>query len=175
MRTTDTLVIKVPAPFAGMPDLGFSTRYPRQPWGEPLRDVPFFIEGPPGPMRRLHARLTLFTQKGPGERDDGEAYTWTDLVSLSDELFILAFRDRSLYTWKESRAAAQAARKYFVNLLRPTVFPFLRDCVRIGQLRLSDRIDLAIERDATPLAEIALDRQQITRENGTLVLWEIQL
>ncbi len=175
MRRIDHFVIKVPAPFAGMPDLGFSTRYPQQHWGEPLRDVPFFIEGPPGPMRRLHARLTLFTQKRhfQEENAEGEAYTWTDLVSLSDELFLLAFRDRSLYAWEESAAAAQAARNYFLNLIQPTVFPFLRDCVRIGRLRLSDRIDLAIERDAKLLAEIALARQQITSENGTLVLWEI--
>src|SRR5438128_12584209 len=37
--------IKVPAPFAGVSDLGFSARYPNQPFLEPLRDVPLWIEG----------------------------------------------------------------------------------------------------------------------------------
>src|SRR5216684_9229377 len=57
------LVIKVPAPFLGRADVGFSTRYPAQPAQAPLKDVPFFIEGPPGPMRRLQSRLELFRQK----------------------------------------------------------------------------------------------------------------
>ncbi len=168
------LVIKVPAPFAGTPDLGFSTRYPTQDWGTALRDVPFFIEGPPNPMRKLRGRLTLFSHKGEfySEEAEGEAYTWTDLVSLSDEFFVLAFRDRSPLVGPESRAANEAARNYFLNLIRPLVFPFLKDCVRIGRLRLSDRIDLAIEFGALRPVELRLARQQITRENGTLVLWD---
>jgi hypothetical protein len=168
------LIIKVPAPFAGTPDLGFTTRYPAQHWGDALRDVPFLIEGPPAPMRKLRGRLSLFSQKKEfyDQNADGEAYTWTDLVPLSDELFVLAFRDRSQYAWQETSEAALAARNYFFNLIRPLVVPFLKDCVRIGQLRLADRIELAIESDARPLAEVVLARQQITRDNGTLVLWE---
>jgi len=57
------LVIKVPAPFAGRADIGFSTRYPAQPAQAPLKDVPFIIEGPAGPMRLLQSRLELFRQK----------------------------------------------------------------------------------------------------------------
>ena len=33
----DELVIKVPAPFSGIEDLGFSARYPAQERSEPLR------------------------------------------------------------------------------------------------------------------------------------------
>ena len=78
------LIIKVPSPFLGMPDVGFSTRYPAQPMPAPLRDVPFIIEGPSGPMRRLQARLELFRQK-PALVPDApdEAYTWTDLIPLN--------------------------------------------------------------------------------------------
>lgn len=169
------LVIKVPAPFAGTPDLGFSTRYPDQELGAALRDVPFIIEGPTGPMRKLRDRLSLFSQKAEFYEQDelGEAYTWTEVVSLSDEILVLAFRDRSLQAFPDS--SAEAARNYFLNLIRPLVFPFLKDCVRIGQLRLSERIDLAIESSAHRLAELELRRQQITRENGTLVLWDLAL
>ena len=41
----EELVIKVPAPFAGTDEVGFSTRYPEQALHEPLRDVSFFVEG----------------------------------------------------------------------------------------------------------------------------------
>ena len=78
------LVIKVPAPFLGRADVGFSTRYPAQPVQAPLKDVPFFIEGPSGPMRRLQSRLELFRQKRSLIPDaPGEAYSWTDLIPLT--------------------------------------------------------------------------------------------
>ena len=44
----DELVIKVPSPFSGVDDVGFSARYPAQAWNERLRDVPFIVEGPRG-------------------------------------------------------------------------------------------------------------------------------
>ena len=63
----------------------------------PLKDVPFIIEGPSGPRRLLKARLQLFRQKRTLIPDaPGEAYSWTDLIPLNDELFILAFRDESM-------------------------------------------------------------------------------
>src|SRR3979490_1011600 len=81
------LVIKVPAPFVGRADIGFPPRSPAQPVQAPLKDVPFFIEGPSGPMRRLQSRLELFRQKRALIPDaPGEAYSWTDLISLNDEL-----------------------------------------------------------------------------------------
>src|ERR1700686_5929041 len=136
------LVIKVPNPFLGRADVGFSTRYPAQPAQAPLKDVPFFIEGPSGPMRRLQSRLELFRQKRPLIPDPpGEAYSGTDLIPLNDELFILAFRDESL---TEGPDDADSEYRYIVNLVRPLVFPFLRDCVRIGGLPLPDNIVLAV-------------------------------
>jgi hypothetical protein len=164
------LVIKVPAPFAGQADIGFSTRYPAQPAQAPLRDVPFIIEGPPAPMRLLQARLELFRKKRSLIPDaPGEAYSWTDLIPLSDELFILAFRDESL-----SGSADDAAweRRYIVNLVRPLVFPFLKDCVRIGEIALRDTITLALLDDTRVMAELELQRADIVSRNGSIVLDE---
>jgi hypothetical protein len=162
------LVIKVPAPFAGRTDIGFSTRYPAQPAQAPLKDVPFIIEGPPGPMKRLQSRLELFQQKRRLIPDaPGEAYSWTDLIPLSDELFILAFRDESL---REPGDDAGSELRYVINLVRPLVFPFLKDCVRIGELALRDRIMLALLDDTRVMAELELRRTQIVPTNGSIVL-----
>ena len=161
------LVIKVPAPFMGRADVGFSTRYPAQAAQAPLKDVPFFIEGPSGPMRRLQSRLELFRQKRsliPDAPD--EAYSWTDLIPLNDELFILAFRDESLLETDDP----QAETRYIVNLIRPLVFPFLKDCVRIGEVSLRDSIELAVYHDSTVLAELELHRNQIIAANGSIML-----
>src|SRR5256885_2926397 len=164
------LVIKVPAPFLGRPDIGFPTRYPAQPAQAPLKDVPFFIEGPPGPMRRLQSRLELFRQKRTLIPDaPGEAYSWTDLIPLNDELFILAFRDESLTDPAADRALEH---RYIVNLVRPLVFPFLKDCVRIGELALRDHILLAVIDDKRVIAQIELQRAQIVPRNGSIVLGE---
>lgn len=161
------LVIKVPAPFAGSLDVGFSARYPAQPAQAPLRDVPFIIEGPSRPMRLLQARLQLFRQKRTLIPDaPGEAYTWTDLIPLNDELFILAFRDESMLENDDPQAEA----RYIVNLVRPLVFPFLKDCVRIGELALKDSIELAVYHESTVLAELELRRNQIIAANGSIVL-----
>ena len=54
------LVIKVPAPFAGTDEVGFSTRYPEQSINAPLRDVTFFIEGLPELVARLWPYLQDF-------------------------------------------------------------------------------------------------------------------
>jgi hypothetical protein len=159
-------VIKVPAPFAGSVDVGFSTRYPAQPSQAPLKDVPFIIEGPSRPMRLLQTRLQLFRQKRALIPDaPGEAYSWTDLIPLNEELFILAFRDESLLA-----DDPQAETRYIVNLIRPLVFPFLKDCVRIGELALRDSIELAVYHDSTVLAELELHRNQIITANGSIML-----
>lgn len=166
------LVIKVPAPFLGRADVGFSTRYPAQPAKAPLRDVPFFIEGPSGPMRRSQSRLELFRQKRTLIPDaPGEAYSWTDLISLNDELFILAFRDESLTDAPDDAAE----HGYIVNLVRPLVFPFLKDCVRIGELALRDNIMLAVLDNSRVMAELELRRAQIVPRNGSIVLGELDL
>lgn len=162
------LVIKVPAPFEGSADVGFSTRYPAQPAQAPLKDVPFFIEGPSGPMRRLQTRLELFRQKRALIPDaPGEAYSWTDLIPLNEELFILAFRDESLL---DAQDDPDSEHRYIVNLIRPLVFPFLKDCVRIGELALRDNILLAVMHGSRVMAELELRRAQIVPRNGSIVL-----
>src|SRR2546425_7321503 len=169
-RMLQELVIKVPAPFAGRADIGFSARYPAQPNQAPLKDVPFIIEGPAGPMRRLQSRLELFRQKRSLIPDaPEEAYSWTDLIPLNDELFILAFRDESL---ADPAADRVLEHRYIVNLVRPLVFPFLKDCVRIGELALRDHILLAVIDDTRVIAQIELERAQIVPRNGSIVLGE---
>jgi hypothetical protein len=157
------LVIKVPAPFAGTDEVGFSTRYPEQGLHEPLRDVSFFVEGLPELVGRLWPRLESFPERS---RRAGEGYMWTDPIQLSDELVVIGFRDRSA----ELAEPTDSARQYFINLIQPLVVPFLRDCVRIANLRLADDIPLRMIRDDDVLAECTLRLDQLIAENGTLSL-----
>ncbi|MBJ7595370.1 MAG: hypothetical protein JF886_11015 [Candidatus Dormibacteraeota bacterium] len=167
----DELVIKVPSPFSGVDDVGFSARYPAQAWNERLRDVPFIVEGPPRPMRRLVERLSLFTAKDSliTLRGDDEAYSWTAPVQLTDEVCVLAFRDHSLRE-VNGDDDAQAGRQYIWNLVRPLAFTFLRDCVRLGGLRLADSIAVVLDVGHPPLVGLELKRTAISAENGTLLL-----
>jgi hypothetical protein len=166
----EELVIKVPAPFSGVEDLGFTARYPVQDRGEPLRDVPLIVEGPAEPMRKLIARLELFTQKDAivGETSEDDAYVWTAPVRLTDEICVIAFRDRSLGTMNDhiAEGAAAASRGYVWNLVRPMAFTFLRDCVRIGQLRLAEQIAVVLDPGHPPLVDFELQRSAITPQNG---------
>ena len=166
----DELVLKVPAPFPGIEDLGFTARYPAQGWGERLRDVPIVVEGPARPMEVLVGRLALFPERDRlvDMSGDDEAYTWTPPVQLSDEVCILAFRDRSLAVRSER---TPAVRGYIWNLVRPLAFTFLRDCVRIGGLRLAERIAMVIDPGRPPLVDLEVRRQSIVPVNGDLVLW----
>jgi hypothetical protein len=166
----DELVIKVPSPFSGVDDVGFSARYPAQAWNERLRDVPFIVEGPPLPMRRLVQRLSLFAAKDSliTVTGDDEAYSWTAPVQLTDEVCVLAFRDHSL---REAPGDdAHAGRQYIWNLVRPLAFTFLRDCVRLGGLRLADRIVVVLDVGQPPTVDLELLRTSISAENGTLLL-----
>lgn len=152
------ITIKVPGPFAGVADLGFSARYPAQSLLEPLRDVPLWIEGPAEPMRRLEARLRMLATLVQA------AHGWTHPVALTDEVVIIAFQDRS----GEGRSLVDpaSAMDYLMNLVRPVVFPFLQDCVQVAGLRLTDRIELRLRQDDRPVAELALRRDQIVPANG---------
>src|ERR1700730_4236484 len=114
------ITIKVPGPFAGVSDLGFSARYPRQPFLEPMRDVPLWIEGPAGPMRRLATRLQMLASQGQGP------HRWTDPVMLTDEVAVMAFQDRS-GTGPTNVAGPGGALAHVLNLVRPVVFPFIHD------------------------------------------------
>src|SRR5229473_924716 len=84
------MTIKVPAPFAGISDLGFTAQYRAQQFNEPQRDIPFLIEGPQPPMHRLAELLQLLSGSGSA------SYEWSDPVMLSDEVVVLAFRDRAM-------------------------------------------------------------------------------
>jgi hypothetical protein len=148
----------VPAPFAGAAGLGFSARYPEQSRFAPLRDVAIWIEGPPAPMRKLVARLEMLAAARR------RAHRWTDPVALTDQVIVMAFRDRS---GEEADAEpAQASLDYVVNLVRPAVFPFLQDCAEIADLRLSERIDLRVRRLETELAALSLRARDIVASNG---------
>jgi hypothetical protein len=169
------LVIKVPAPFVGIEDLGFTARYPEQARSEPLRDVPFFVEGPARPMHILVERLSLFADKDSlvDARGEDEAYSWTAPIQLSDEVCVIAFRDRSvrLDADHECDDNTQAVRAYVWNLVRPLAFTFLRDCVRIGGLRLSERIAVVLDTGHPPQVDLEMQRAAITPVNGDLLLF----
>jgi hypothetical protein len=156
----DEIVLKVPAPFAGTDLLGFSARYPEQELNVAMRDVTFFIEGRSDLVGRIWPHLERFPETS---RRAGEGYLWTDPVLLSDELAVMAYRDRSA----EMLDQAEMARRYFANLLQPLALPFLRDCVRVADLRLADEIELSVSRADELLATITLGLREVVPENGT--------
>ena len=167
----EEFVIKVPAPFMGVGDLGFSARYPAQAWNERLRDVTVIVEGAAAPMTRLVDTLSLFADKDrllEGDADaDEEAYSWTSPIRLTDEVCVMAFRDRSLGGTPDG---TDASRAYIWNLVRPLAFTFLRDCVRIGHLRLEERIDVVLDAGRPPVVDLAVERTSITPVNGSRLL-----
>ena len=166
MRPTPRLgemTIQVPAPFAGLSDLGFTARYRAQEFNQPQRDVPLLFEGPQPPMRRLAEVLQLLSGT------ESSTYSWTDPVMLSDDVVILAFRDRSVAGDALSDGARLA--DYVMNLVRPVVFTFLRDCAVVAHLRLSDVIEMRVSAERRSVAEFALPLQKIVQPNGERLLW----
>ena len=158
--------IKVPAPFAGISDLGFTTQYRAQDLGQPQQDVPLVIEGPRPPMRVLAELLQALTESKES------AYSWTDPIMVSDEVVLLAFRDRSLAGGTLSDGAP-ALTDYMLNLIRPVVFPFLHDCAAIAHLRLSEVIEMRLTSDQQTLAAMAMPLGDIVESNGDRVLWQV--
>ena len=159
------MTIKVPAPFAGISDLGFTARYRAQHFNEPQRDVPLLFEGPEPPMRRLAEVLRRVSET------HSTTYAWTNPVMLSDEVVILAFRDRSVYGQTLSDGARIA--DYVLNLVRPVVFTFLHDCAAVAHLRLSEKIEMRVSAERRSVAEFALPLQDIVRPNGERLLWGV--
>ena len=155
--------IKVPAPFAGISDLGFTAQYRAQHFNERQRDVPLLFEGPPPPMERLAGILQMLSGSGTA------SYAWTDPVMLADGVVILAFRDRSVNG--ETLADGARIADYLMNLVRPVVFTFLHDCAAIAHLRLSDVIEMRVSTDKRSVAEFALPLDEIVRPNGERLLW----
>jgi|ERR1700674_460 len=157
------MFIKVPAPFAGISDLGFTAQYRAQHFNERQRDVPLLFEGPQPPMRRLAEVLQQLSAA------QSSTYTWTDPVMLSDEVVVLAFRDRSVGGETLSDGAPLA--DYVLNLVRPVVFTFLHDCAAVAHLRLSDEIEMRVSTERKAVAEFTLPLQDIVRPNGERLLW----
>ena len=157
------MTIKVPAPFAGISDLGFTAQYRAQNFNEPLRDVPLLIEGPQPPMRRLAELLQLL------RNSRASGYAWTDPVMLSDEVVVLAFRDRSVPG--DTLSDGATATDYALNLVRPVVFTFLRDCAMIAHLRLSELIEMRVTAERSSVADFTLPRGDIVQPNGEQLLW----
>src|SRR5205809_7094101 len=155
--------IKVPAPFAGISDLGFTAQYRAQHFNERQHDVPLLFEGPPPPMERLAGILQ------PLSGSQSTSYAWTDPVMLSDGVVILAFRDRSVAGQTLSDGARIA--DYVLNLVQPVVFTFLHDCAAIAHLRLSDVIEMRVTAENRSIAEFVLPLEDIVRPNGERLLW----
>ena len=160
------VTIKVPAPFAGISDLGFTAQYRAQNLNEPLRDIPLLFEGPRPPMRRLAELLQLLRNAEAG------GYAWSDPVMLSDEVVVLAFRDRSL-AGQALSDGAQASAGYVLNLVRPVVFAFLKDCAGVAHLRLSDVIEMRVSTEGAPNWEVAMPIADIVEPNGDRLLWQL--
>jgi len=158
------MTIKVPAPFAGISDLGFTAQYRAQQFNEPQRDVPLLIEGPETPMRRLAELLQLLSESA------SSAYAWSHPVMLSDEVVVLAFRDRVTSGGTLSDGAGAA--DYVLNLVRPVVFTFLRDCAVIADLRLSDVIEMRVSAEKKSVADLTLPLGDIVQPNGGRLLWQ---
>jgi len=154
--------IKVPAPFAGIADLGFTAQYRAQGFNERLRDVPIVFEGPEPPMRKLTEALQELSAL------EAATYAWTDPVMLSDEVAVLAFRDRSV---EPSRTDDTRLADYVLNLVRPVVFTFLHDCASVAHLRLSEVIEMRVSAEHKPVAEFALPFGRIVQPNGERLLW----
>ena len=91
---------------------------------------------------------------------------------LSDEVVVLAFRDRSL-SGQTLPDGARVSANYVLNLVRPVVFAFLKDCAGIDTSQLGapsalTRISMTSEsrRWAMPLANIV-------EPNGDKLLWQL--
>lgn len=158
--------IKVPAPFAGVSDLGFTAQYRAQTFNDRQRDVPLLFEGPQSPLLRLTEMLQLLSDS------DSRAHAWSDPVMLSDEVVIFAFRDRSVSGGPATSDGARIA-DYFLNLVRPVVFTFLRDCAVVAHLRLSDVIEMRVSAGPKAVAVFALPLPDIVQPNGERLLWAL--
>ncbi|MGC2191529.1 MAG: hypothetical protein WA751_04275 [Candidatus Dormiibacterota bacterium] len=173
MPSSTDFWIKVPNPFWGVETVGFSVRCPSQPESVGLPDVPFFVEGDAQSMASLDQPLRLFAQRERFVDCDGlgEAYSWTDPIKLTDEVIVMAFRDRSLE--QPAPDPNRALLNRLSNQLVLLAFPFLRDCVRVAGLRLSSPISVKIGSDSYPEIDLSLPLAEIVQGNGARSLWEL--
>jgi hypothetical protein len=117
-------------------------------------------------MRRLAELLQLLTEI------EGSPYAWSHPVMLSDEVVVLAFRDRSL-SGETLSDGATAHASYVLNLVRPVVFTFLRDCAQTAHLRLADEIEMRVTAENASIAEFVMPLDEIVRSNGNQLLWRV--
>jgi hypothetical protein len=169
----EDLWIKVPGPFYGVGTVGFSVRYSQEPELPEPATVTFFVEGEAAPLEALAHSLRLFPER---ERfvdceAPGEAYGWSDPINLSDEVIVMAFKDRSLDD--PGGDPAQAVRNRLSNQMVPLAFPFLRDCVRVADLRLSSWISVRLTSARQPEIEISLPVRDIVADNGRRTLVDL--
>jgi hypothetical protein len=61
---------------------------------------------------------------------------------------------------------------YVLNLIRPVVFTFLRDCAMIADLRLSEVIEMRVSAEKNSVAELTLPLGDIVQPNGGRLLWQ---
>src|SRR5438128_12350904 len=85
----------------------------------------------------------------------GSTYTWSDPVMLSDEVVVLAFRDRSL-AGQTLTDGESPHTSYVLNLFRPVVFTFLRDCAETACLRLAPVIELRVSSNSSVIGDITV-------------------
>jgi hypothetical protein len=90
---------------------------------------------------------------------------------LSDEVVVMAFRDRSLDRDQRLEAGAETARDHIQNVVRPVVFPFLQDCATVAGLLLEELIEMRIQASRQRVADLQLRLEQIVQPNGQDLLW----
>ena len=167
------IVLTVPGPFFGVDSVGFSVRYPAEAGATTPLDVPVLVEGDPDLLAPLTQRLRLFSKREwfVDCAAIGEAYTWSEPIALSAELVVIAFRDCSLQD--AGGDAGTQLRNRTANAVIPLIFPFLRDCVRVGQLRLNSEITVSIRPAGAAHIDLSLPALGIVAANGPLTLGQL--
>ena len=99
-----------------------------------------------------HEREDHRTRLRSREKDlmSGRIRSPSELIQLSDEVQIAG---------------------YVLNLVRPVVFTFLRDCAMIAHLRLSEVIEMRVAAEQKSVAEMSLALHDIVQQNGDRLLW----
>ncbi|HUY61624.1 MAG TPA: hypothetical protein VMW49_07075, partial [Candidatus Dormibacteraeota bacterium] len=77
---------------------------------------------------------------------------------------MIAFRDCSLQD--AGGDAGTQLRNRTANAVIPLIFPFLRDCVRVGQLRLNSEITVSIRPAGAAHIDLSLPALWIVAANG---------
>ena len=81
-------------------------------------------------------------------------------------------KDRSLAGQTLSDGARTSA-SYVLNLVRPVVFAFLKDCATTAHLRLSDVIEMRVSAGGASNWEVTMPLADIVQSNGDRLLWQL--